>query len=60
METVLITGGAGFIGSNVANFFAGKGKKVIVFDNLSREKTDYNLQWLQRKYGNQITFIKGE
>jgi len=33
---VLVTGGAGFIGSHVAEFFAKEGNEVIVVDNLSR------------------------
>ncbi|MFB6295059.1 MAG: NAD-dependent epimerase/dehydratase family protein [Candidatus Nanohaloarchaea archaeon] len=33
---VLVTGGAGFVGSHVAEFYAGKGDKVIALDNLSR------------------------
>lgn len=33
---VLVTGGAGFIGSHVADYYAKKGNEVIVFDNLSR------------------------
>ncbi len=60
MESLLIIGGAGFIGSHLADFYSLKGKKVIVFDNLSREKTDYNLQWLQRKHGNHLLFVKGD
>ena len=34
-KTVLITGGAGFIGRNLANIFVDKGYKVIILDNLS-------------------------
>jgi len=33
--TILITGGAGFIGSNLASYFVNNNKNVIVFDNLS-------------------------
>ena len=33
---ILITGGAGFVGSHVAEYYAKKGEEVIVFDNLSR------------------------
>ncbi len=35
---VLVTGGAGFIGSHVAEFYAQREHEVIVFDNLSRAK----------------------
>lgn len=39
-ETVLITGGAGFIGSNLTNFLLNNGHKVIILDDLSRSTTD--------------------
>lgn len=47
MSTVLITGGAGFIGVNASLHFAHKGWNVGVADNLSRRGTDDNLAWLQ-------------
>ena len=34
METILITGGSGFIGSHLCDFLIGKGYKVIAMDNL--------------------------
>ena len=34
MKTVLVTGGAGFIGSNLCEFLLDKGFKVIAMDNL--------------------------
>lgn len=47
MPTILITGGAGFIGVNSANYFATRGWRVIILDNLSRKGTETNLQWLR-------------
>lgn len=38
IKKILITGGAGFIGSHAAEYYAQKGDDVIVFDNLSRAK----------------------
>jgi CDP-paratose 2-epimerase len=35
---ILVTGGAGFIGSHVAEYYAKKGDEVIVVDNLARVK----------------------
>ena len=46
-RTLLITGGAGFIGVNTARHFAASGWEVIVLDNLSRRGTEENLAWLQ-------------
>jgi CDP-paratose 2-epimerase len=43
----IITGGAGFIGSNAASRFLRRGDHVIVVDNLSREGVQRNLKWLQ-------------
>lgn len=34
-STILITGGAGFIGSNLCEYFLGKGERVICLDNFS-------------------------
>lgn len=47
MSTVLVTGGAGFIGVNTSLHFARKGWSVVVVDNLSRRGTSDNLAWLK-------------
>ena len=44
---VLVTGGCGFIGSNVAARHLEKKHKVTVMDNLSRRLTPKNLEWLK-------------
>lgn len=46
MKTI-ITGGAGFIGSNAASRYLRRGDRVIVVDNLSREGVQRNLDWLE-------------
>jgi CDP-paratose 2-epimerase len=51
MSNVLITGGAGFVGCNVAERFIQEGKKVTICDNLSRRGANKNLQWLCDKFG---------
>ena len=60
MQKILVIGGAGFIGCNVAEFYAKKGNPVILFDNLSRDKTDKNVQWLHETFPENITFIQGD
>jgi CDP-paratose 2-epimerase len=51
MTSVLITGGSGFIGINLADRLIGSGAKVHIFDNLSRGNVVRNLTWLLRKHG---------
>lgn len=50
MKTILITGGAGFIGCNSAEYFLNKGYDVVVLDNLSRNGSETNLSWLRSKF----------
>lgn len=57
---VLITGGAGFVGCNLANHFANKGHKITVYDNLSRKMTKTNLDWLQKNYKGKISYISAD
>ncbi len=52
MKKILITGGAGFIGSNTAEFFSKKKWKVYIFDNLSRKGTKINLKRIKNKISN--------
>src|SRR5512146_1452997 len=50
-KKVLITGGAGFIGSNLANRLIGQGHQVTILDNLSRAGCETNLTWLRQVHG---------
>ena len=54
---VLITGGAGFIGSNLIDHLLGKGYQVTAYDNLSREGARKNVAWLKEKYGQKFKLI---
>lgn len=56
---IVITGGAGFIGSNAAQYYLSTGADVVIFDNLSRANTPKNLSWLKTLGGN-LTYIKGD
>ncbi len=47
----LVTGGAGFIGSNYVNRLLARGEDVVVYDNLSRSGAQRNLEWLRGKHG---------
>jgi CDP-paratose 2-epimerase len=49
-RAAVITGGAGFIGSNLADALLGRGERVIIYDNLSRPGTEKNLKWLVARY----------
>ena len=56
MKKILITGGAGFIGSNAAEYFFKRKWKVYVLDNLSRKGSKLNL--LRLKKNTNFIFIK--
>ena len=43
---VLITGGAGFIGANLAHRLLSEGEEVVLFDQLSRAGVEGNYEWL--------------
>jgi len=59
---ILITGGAGFIGSNLADHFLKKGNEIIIFDNLSRPGggPKINLKMLQAKNNPRLKFVNGD
>lgn len=54
----LITGGCGFLGSNIASEVLRRGHQLVVFDNLYRLGSTANLAWLQTQ--GQFTFIHGD
>ncbi len=57
---VLITGGAGFIGCNLADRLIGEGHRVVVYDNLSRRGADKNAAWLRVQHGDRWTLVQAD
>jgi CDP-paratose 2-epimerase len=56
----LITGGAGFIGTNLAARLLDDGGRVVLFDNLSRPGVERNVAWLEARYGDHVRLIRGD
>jgi CDP-paratose 2-epimerase len=46
MKTI-VTGGAGFIGSNASSRYLRRGHQVVIVDNLARDGVGENLEWLR-------------
>ena len=57
---VLITGGAGFVGTNLADRLACSGTEVTVLDNLRRPGVEENLRWLTRRHRDAVRFVQGD
>lgn len=55
---ILINGGCGFLGSNLAAYGIQKGHEITVLDNLSRMGASRNLEWLRKTGG--FTFTYGD
>ncbi|MDB5688339.1 MAG: family NAD(P)-dependent oxidoreductase [Sphingomonas bacterium] len=54
---ILVTGGAGFIGCNIADRLAGLGHDVLVYDALARPGVETNLAWLKERHPKRISSI---
>lgn len=54
----LITGGCGFLGSNIASKILEMGHELVVFDSLYRHGSYQNLDWLKSQ--GEFTFIHGD
>lgn len=59
MSTILVTGGAGYIGSHTCLQLLEQGDQVIVLDNLSNSSTEA-LHRIQRLANKALTFIEGD
>ena len=56
----LITGGAGFIATNVADRLLTNGRRVRLLDNLSRDGVQENVRWIQQRHGDRVEFVRGD
>ncbi|HVU33508.1 MAG TPA: NAD-dependent epimerase/dehydratase family protein [Opitutaceae bacterium] len=56
-HSVLITGGAGFIGTNLAHRLLSGGNAVIILDNLARPGVGRNLQWLRTQHRDRLAVV---
>ncbi len=54
---ILITGGAGFIGSNLADRIASAGHRVLVLDSLARPGVEANALWLKGRHGDRVHLL---
>jgi CDP-paratose 2-epimerase len=53
-QPVLITGGCGFVGTNLAHRLLSAGTPVRLLDDLSRPGVEQNLAWLQARHGSLV------
>jgi CDP-paratose 2-epimerase len=51
---VMVTGGSGFVGINLADRLCRGGDRVLIFDDLSRPGVDRNLAWLRAEHGDRV------
>ncbi|HYR97572.1 MAG TPA: NAD-dependent epimerase/dehydratase family protein [Gemmatimonadales bacterium] len=59
--SILVTGGAGFVGCHLVHDLLGDNRKVTVLDSLSRRGSERNLEWLQQQHPDgDLRFVKGD
>lgn len=60
MSHCVITGGAGFIGSNLADYYLSRNKRVVILDNFSRPGSEKNLAWLKSRHGTRLKVVSAD
>lgn len=58
--SVLITGGAGFVGVNLAAHLLARGERVRILDSLVRAGSERNIEWLQRSHSHEVDFVEAD
>ncbi len=59
-KRIVVIGGAGFVGSNLADNLLQDGCDVTVFDALARRGAEQNLGWLRGQHDGRLQFIRGD
>jgi CDP-paratose 2-epimerase len=60
MRRAVVTGGAGFIGTNLTARLVEDGLQVVVLDSLARPGSERNLAWLQETYGRAVELVRAD
>jgi CDP-paratose 2-epimerase len=51
---ILVTGGCGFVGCNIADALARRGDKVLIIDSFARDGSQENAEWLRKRHGDRV------